>query len=785
MSSTAASDDGYPEPEMSHDRFQSAQPIQAPEAISQLSPEQEADAEDAELVKPTTHTTHHDSDSDEYLPPQPSAKRKGKKRVAEYADPPPSSSQHDLATEAETASHDRPNRFHGPPSTWLSWTRSERELVRSLDQERSENLSAHLYVAHKIKQQARSVQRSNVGNGKARTRSTEGVHPEKTETEAEQKPFTPPKVWTAWPMPPEQVPRVFHTTGILDGDDAHTIKGPRDVGSSAELEACLLATVTRVARERWTEREWEWEDNGVEGSEEAAISDQDFAIKNELPHPPRQYPPPPPPNAREIRPKSSTPPPVFFSSQPLPQKSPSPPVSSHPKELLTYLPSSSSSSPSSLTSPPLPPHASLRPVPLADDERARILLLPATRRIISKLDDLLMGLHRARRAYATKPRNPRSSGSETHTQTETEMEMEMEMEMESASSERSKTRSRSRRRRKSATTRTRSSTRRRRRRRRTRFSHGSAEQGASDTDRESLTTRKRKGVVNSRAGQDARLARLGLRDWSGLLGMAALTGWDEHVVFRAGERCAALFEEGMAFRRFYPPGGVGGDQGQQTEKKGGMVEEVLLVGGAGRDVMDEDEDEPEQEQEEADVDVMDTDHDAERDHAPSTAAAAEDTADSSSSASSAAGSAPTTTTPHVSNPTKHNTTNTNPPSFPCPHPPCRHHTKHPFLTRENLSRHLNQQHQFSPWLAEPAAPSAVDAIFCPVTSCARHRHPFSRGNLLYQHVRRVHPELDLARVKEGQKERRRSVSRGRMKRTGRRAAGKGVERGEEEEDCAW
>lgn len=40
---------------------------------------------------------------------------------------------------------------------------------------------------------------------------------------------------------------------------------------------------------------------------------------------------------------------------------------------------------------------------------------------------------------------------------------------------------------------------------------------------------------------------LGLRDWSEVLGMASLTGWDPKVVGRAAERCSKLFGEGMAF----------------------------------------------------------------------------------------------------------------------------------------------------------------------------------------------------------------------------------------------
>ncbi|KAI7546282.1 hypothetical protein KC316_g14776, partial [Hortaea werneckii] len=41
---------------------------------------------------------------------------------------------------------------------------------------------------------------------------------------------------------------------------------------------------------------------------------------------------------------------------------------------------------------------------------------------------------------------------------------------------------------------------------------------------------------------------LGLRDWSEVLGVAALTGWDQTVIDRTAQRCAALFGEKMAMR---------------------------------------------------------------------------------------------------------------------------------------------------------------------------------------------------------------------------------------------
>ena len=50
----------------------------------------------------------------------------------------------------------------------------------------------------------------------------------------------------------------------------------------------------------------------------------------------------------------------------------------------------------------------LRPVMMADDDLATTLLRTSIQHILSKLDDLLLGLHRARAAYAsTRPRKTR------------------------------------------------------------------------------------------------------------------------------------------------------------------------------------------------------------------------------------------------------------------------------------------------------------------------------------------------------------------------------------------
>lgn len=123
--------------------------------------------------------------------------------------------------------------------------------------------------------------------------------------------------------------------------------------------------------------------------------------------------------------------------------------------------------------------------------------------------------------------------------------------------------------------------------------------------------------------------------------------------------------------------------------------------------------------------------------------------------------------PNSPSPTTHNFSS---PSFPCPHPSCHRHRSRPFLTHINLARHLKQQHlnhghrtqqPLSSTIAttsrdrgSPFTPDQTRSYYCPLTTCNRHVDAFSRGNLLYRHVRKVHPEMDLRELKALEKEKR-------------------------------
>lgn len=354
----------------------------------------------------------------------------------------------------------RPNRWTGPPSTWRSYTKEDRDIVSSLDTIRSQDLSIHLYNAYALKSRVRA-------NRKGKAKSTGGNESE----------FVPPDLWTAWPMPAEEVPRDPYLPNV---GGRGSWRADEDMRPSANLEEALLATTTKIARERWRARKWEWSgsknESGIrkEGIVENLSSEQEEGSEDE-----------------EISLERP-----MFSSQALDDV----------EDV------SSSSDEDGKSDSGDEAEVERRPVPLADDDRARRILLPSIRHVISKADDLLEGLQKAREAYAGNWN--KTAAGKTTTGEDTDA---------AAVTSRSRDRSVNRPRKKRAR----------------------ASSVNSEAPLMSTTS------TSSRGRQKPKMKQLKLRDWSEVLGMAALTGWDPGVVQRAAERCSRLFGEDMLFRTFH------------------------------------------------------------------------------------------------------------------------------------------------------------------------------------------------------------------------------------------
>ena len=347
-------------------------------------------------------------------------------------------SEDDFLVEASSPS--RPNKYHGPASTWRSWTAPERDLTASLDQLTAQDLSIHLYNAFKLKKRAknhygpRQIQISN-----------QDVFQDILS-------WDPPKIWTAWPLPPEEVPREDDRKDWEGEGIRRRQPASKQLRSGEILKELLAAQALNHARKRFLKR-----------------SPEDLDAHTSMPD----------------------------------QKSP---IQQPAKA-------------------PIPSHSNksareFKPVVMTDDERAGQILRPPIQHILSKLDHLLMALHYARSSYYEIDEDASDSQGQVNE------------------------RSTSRR------------TYRKRKRDTSSFSAQTGEpSGLSrspkimDEPNDRSVSRSKKRPRKPRAdSSQVRKQRLGLRDWSDVLGVASMTGWDSKVVEATASRCASLFGEGIMLR---------------------------------------------------------------------------------------------------------------------------------------------------------------------------------------------------------------------------------------------
>lgn len=631
----------------------------------------------------------------------------------------------------------RPNRFFGPASTWLSWTKEARTVALSLDRERSQDLSIHLFSAYSLKREAELPLQGNSKRQKGKRRDFSLPSTPGQENHNE---YQPPnkkslsrmmKSWTAWPMPPDQVPReeLLPPTSLEGAHRANVGFQP-----SADLEEWLVATATRFARERWESRKLETQSeakqsiapmqntNAVELATASDVAPDEADDENEEEEAGQDMPPLGDGEGQEI-----------FFSQPA-----------------KYYDEDDSEVPDSIKgeeSADDTAEIGRRPVPLADDERARNYFLPSARHILSKLDDLFLGLHKTRYAYVAKPlRKERGRYSQSRTPE-------------------SHSRSRS-------------------------HSRPASKRGGRSTSVDTDVS----GISAASGGRSRRIDALGLRDWADVMGMASMTGWDPAVVERASARCEQL--------KVFVDESIREKHGEMSHAEHaaaqGRFAEAAEQPTAGAETGNEGET------------LM------RRISKPCEACQA--TKSDCQPADEQMGSARTckqcmdtkTTCSGIKvGMAKHERV--------CPHRSCPRHLI-PFRKQYHLQRHLNSMHSStnrsrsksksvdlsnndltdSDVSFEPIDTDSQDTMYqivCPVPDCPRSTtRPFSKGKKLYEHLRRMHPDVDVDEVKKlearkrGERRQRsrlrgnarssRSQSRNRMSRGGSR-------RLDEEGESSW
>ncbi|GAO19756.1 uncharacterized protein UV8b_02801 [Ustilaginoidea virens] len=134
----------------------------------------------------------------------------------------------------------RPNRWTGAKSTWRELTLEERRLWRSLESLSEDDLAANLYRVFLLKDQAK--------NPKAPSLVT--VRPDTKQGVAR----APPDSWTAWPLPRRHVARGRPSKQRRGGEDALEARGAQARMPGDELRDQLSATILRLAKQRFRKR---------------------------------------------------------------------------------------------------------------------------------------------------------------------------------------------------------------------------------------------------------------------------------------------------------------------------------------------------------------------------------------------------------------------------------------------------------------------------------------------------------------------------------------------------
>jgi hypothetical protein len=458
----------------------------------------------------------------------------------------------------------RPNKYRGPPSTWRSWTEAERQLATSLDQERAADLAIHLYNSHALKRrlwQSKGACTVQGWRGKERWRQPQiplGIEAVGDGRDT----FCPQKGWTAWPMKPELVPR---EGGGITRSSSHEVKvnwkhqyrAKTKVPRSSEvLGDCIVGGVLGIAKEKYQER---GRDHPQRDSERESYSPSSSGTHTPVPSPSRG--------------KDSL---TLDESAAAGGREGRHGAASHRLSV---------------------PRSGL--VPMADDEKAHELLQPIAHHLLSNFDSLLMGLHHAREAYLssqdekvskdhTRPtkkgkgqplKNPRAFTTPTSIVTQDRNVLDDSV---LASKER-----------KGMTRRTRK--------------YSQARSGSppdlagneSDSDytaekesgssshlsdgvspAPSPSVKQRRVVGNPTAKahyRNKKQEQLGLRDWSDILGVASMVGWEPEAISRAAVRCSTLFGEGINFRTLAEEETFLGD-GRVLEYRPGMASPLVVRG---------------------------------------------------------------------------------------------------------------------------------------------------------------------------------------------------------------
>ncbi|KAF2192322.1 hypothetical protein K469DRAFT_716842 [Zopfia rhizophila CBS 207.26] len=439
----------------------------------------------------------------------------------------------------------RPNRYTGKAQTWRGYTAADRQLAASLVQIEAGDLAAHLYNAHALKRRVRlpEGQLNKVKNWQSKDfwlKKGDDLKFENPFGGIEQE-LVPHKIWTAWPLRPEKVPAPSERFGrrrSAEEGDGWKIGGLGEKEVGDELREEILALFLRQAKEKWNGMEWEDEaqDQTGDRSRSEARSMSKTVQREQL----------------RVRSRSRSQ--GFDSAQSdigmLDDGGFTPGYDSGTKggkerKLKFYS--------SKIRIQGRPPPPSVEPVILADDDRARRILQPTINSLLTHLDGLAMTVCQTRLNHFGRDHSD-TSDSEAVSDAESVLsQLRSSSRTRSRSSKTPATRASSR----APSIQKPTDSRTLRKRHSTQHqskipsdSDSASDYGAEHGEESEIQTESTEGSTPSRVRGTSKQRReqAGLLDWSEVLGIASMTGWNERAVARTAQRCATLFGEGMSFR---------------------------------------------------------------------------------------------------------------------------------------------------------------------------------------------------------------------------------------------
>ncbi|KAJ5201880.1 uncharacterized protein N7498_006543 [Penicillium cinerascens] len=351
---------------------------------------------------------------------------------------------------------ERPNRWTGSSTAYRRVIADALASYEGLMTARSRDLAAHLYNSYMVRRQGKETSHGLDEDGEEKTSIS--------------------KRWGAWPLPPSRVPRPNeHMQEWFSDPD--TIRMPPDPRPSAELEESIIAVMTRIAKENFLDRDWDYDEVRTNESRRSTADPDAMTDEEDLKGAETSFGP-----------------------------------------------------------------SFLQPALQTDDDISRRQLRPLARNVITQIDSLLTALQRS-----MNYRSEREVSCDSGPGTDDDAAQSQTGEKASKNESRGRKRTRGRPRQTKSSGRSRSQ-------------RSSAAETEDETMRD--TSQSRDPSRNSRAsGNDDDNddsddgipfnAKLPLRDWSEVMGLASMLGLPNAAVMRASKRCADLFDEDMTFRTFH------------------------------------------------------------------------------------------------------------------------------------------------------------------------------------------------------------------------------------------